>query len=95
MEEPERYLVELRRPGLGWSELDGVAARAREAARELTRRGRPVQFLRSVYVPEDGSCFFLYEGGCEADVRTAAELLGIGVERVVETVHLDRDLADG
>jgi hypothetical protein len=95
MEDSERYMVELRRPGLGWNELDAVAARAREAAGELTRQGRPVQFLRSVYVPEDGSCFFLYEGGSAADVRSAAERVGMTVDRVVETVHLDRDVAHG
>ena len=88
VEKLERYLVELRQPELGWPELDAVSDRAREAAGRLTRLGRPVQFLRSVYVPEDGTCVFLYEGRSAADVRLAAEELKIGVDRVVETVRV-------
>jgi hypothetical protein len=89
VEKAKRYLVEVRRPDAGWSELGAVADRAREAAGRLTRRGRPVQFLRSVYLPEDGTCVFLYEGRSAADVRLAAEGLDIGVDRVAETVLVE------
>jgi hypothetical protein len=88
VEKIERYLVELRRPELGWSDLGTVADHAREAAGRLTRVGRPVRFLRSVYVPEDGTCVFLYEGRSAADVRLAAEELEITVDRVVATVRV-------
>ena len=37
------------------------AARAEQAATELTREGRPVQCLRSIFVPEDETCFLLFE----------------------------------
>jgi hypothetical protein len=89
VERLERYLVELQRPELGWPELSTVAGRARDAAAAVTGPGRPVQFLRSVYVPEDGTCVFLYEGRSAADVRLAAEALGVAVARVVETVRLE------
>jgi hypothetical protein len=95
VEKLERYLVEVRRPEYGWPELAKVVERAREAAGRLTREGRPVQFLRSVYVPEDGTCVFLYEGGSAADVRLAAEALGIAVDRVVETVRVESTQGDG
>lgn len=41
-----------------------------------------MRFLRSVYVPEDDRCFFLYEGDCvetvgRAGVRAHLEILGI------------------
>jgi hypothetical protein len=57
-----RYLVEVRRPPAGSRELQAVAAAARDAADRLREEGMPVRFLRSLFVPEDESCFFLYEG---------------------------------
>jgi hypothetical protein len=87
VDELHRYLVELQRPSLGWPELDAIAAGARQAAGELTRLGRPVRFLRSVYVPEDGSCLLVYEARSASDVRSAAESVGVGVERVAEALH--------
>jgi hypothetical protein len=95
VEKLDRYLVEVRRPELGWPELAAVAGRAREAAGRLTRLGRPVQFLRCVYVPEDGTCVFLYEGRSAADVRLAAEALGMAVDRVAETVRVERMTDEG
>jgi hypothetical protein len=89
MEKLERFLVEVRRPSLGWPELDSDLERARDAAARLTSQGRPVQLLRSVYVPDDGTCVFLYEGRSAADVRSAAEALGLDVERVVETLRIE------
>jgi hypothetical protein len=84
----ERYIVELRCPELGWGDLGAVAERAREAAGRSTRLGRPVRFLRSMYLPEDGTCVFLYEGRSAVDVRLAAEELDIGVDRVAATVRV-------
>jgi hypothetical protein len=89
MEKLERFLVEVRRPARPWSDLDADLERARMAAARLTSEGRPVQLLRSVYVPDDGSCVFLYEGRSVVDVMSAAEALGLEVERVVETIHLE------
>lgn len=89
MEKLERFLVEVRRPARAWSDLDSDLERARMAAARLTSEGRPVQLLRSVYVPDDGSCVFLYEGRSAADVRSAAEALGLEVERVVETIQVE------
>jgi hypothetical protein len=89
MEKLERFLVEVRRPRQGWSDLVSDLERARGAAARLTSEGRPVQLLRSVFVPDDGTCVFLYEGRSAADVRAAAESLGLDVERVSETLQVE------
>ena len=68
-----RFLVELRRPDEGWGEVRAAADEARRAAAELRAAGVPVRFHRSVYVPEDDACFFLFEGPSAADVARAAD----------------------
>ena len=91
MPDLDRYLVELRSPNDGWTELQGVAAQARAAAEQLSVEGTPVRFLRSIFVPEDGSCFFLYEGPSADAVGEAGRRAALAVERVVEAVHVDAD----
>jgi hypothetical protein len=86
--ELERYLVELHRPLSGWQELQGVTAQARAAAEQLSEEGTPVRFLRSIFVPEDDSCFFLYEGPSADVVGEAGRRAALAVERVVEAVHV-------
>ena len=56
-----RYLVELTPARNGFDDIQALAAQSRAACRELTRQGTPVRFLRSVFVPEDGTCFLLFE----------------------------------
>ncbi|MGH7359236.1 MAG: nickel-binding protein [Candidatus Rokuibacteriota bacterium] len=79
------FLVELyvSRTDAGAVELG--AARARAAAEALTREGTPVRYLRSIFVPEDETCF-LYEAGSADAVREAAGRAGLAFERVAEAI---------
>jgi hypothetical protein len=45
-----------------------------------------VRFLRSVFVPEDESCFYLYEAASADDVREAARRAELPVDHVVEAI---------
>ena len=68
------------------SPFDASAARARLAAQELTDEGKPVRYVSSVFVPEDETCFFLYQA-CSADaVREAARRAALPFERVSAAV---------
>jgi hypothetical protein len=81
-----RYLVAIDRPGAGWSNLQALAARARAAAAAHNLAGTPVRFLRTIFVAEDDSCLFLYEGPTHAAVRAAAaeaDLVPTRVRRIV------------
>jgi len=66
------FTLELRRPADGWATLAALTANARRASAELQREGVQVRFLRSVFVPEDEACFYLYQAATEAAVREAA-----------------------
>jgi hypothetical protein len=55
---------------------------ARAAAEEMTRRGTPVQFCRSIFVPAEETCFVLFEAGSAEAVRDAARLAKLPCERI-------------
>lgn len=55
-------------------------------ADQLTREGKPVRFVRSILVPEDETCFYLFEAPSVEAVHEAAERAGLQVERVTEAV---------
>lgn len=83
-----RYLVELRTPEAGWNDLDELAERARAASESMRSNGVCVRFLRSVYVPEDETCFFLFEAERALDVAETARSASLSFSRVEDTIAL-------
>jgi len=78
------FLVELYVPrGEAEGTVLGVA-RAREAAEELNRRGTEIRYLRSIFVPDDETCFHLYRAASIEAVREAESLAGLRFERISE-----------
>jgi hypothetical protein len=66
------FLVELYVSRTDTSAVEERSERARRGAEELSREGTPVRYLRSIFVPEDETCFLLYEAGTAEDVEEAA-----------------------
>ena len=56
------------------------------AAEELRREGRHVRLLQSIFVPEDETCFYLFEAHSDSAVREAANRSGLLIDRVVAAV---------
>jgi Protein of unknown function (DUF4242) len=86
---PTHYTVELSLPHAGWADVQEAAARARAVSEQMWREGEQVRFLRSIFVPEDDACFFLYEGPSAQSVKTAALRARLGVRRVEAALRLD------
>lgn len=55
---------------------------ARAAAEELSRAGVHVRCVSSIFVPEDETCFLLYEAETPDAVRHAAKRAGLAFDRV-------------
>jgi hypothetical protein len=58
--------------------------RARAVAEELTRAGTSVRFDRSIHVPEDEICFFVFDAPSSREATLAAERATLEPVRVVE-----------
>lgn len=54
------------------------------AAAELTAEGQSVRPVRSIFVPEDETCFLLFEAGTAEAVHETARRAAVTCERVVE-----------
>lgn len=80
------YLVETY---LARGDAGGRAARegrARSVAAELTGQGTQVRFDRTIHLPEDEICFFVFEAPSGRDAAFAAERAELSPLRVVEAV---------
>ena len=83
------YLVELYVARTDPGAVERSAQRMRLAAEEQTRLGTPVRYLRSIFVPEDETCFLLLEAGSAAVARDAATLAGLPFEHVAAAIETE------
>jgi hypothetical protein len=67
--------------------------RARSAAEELTDGRTRVRFDRSIYVPEDEICFFVFDASSGRDAALVAERAELDSIRVVEVVSSRKELS--
>jgi hypothetical protein len=80
------YLVETYLARCHAGERAECERRARSAADELTRRGIPVGFGGVIHVPEDETCFFVFEAPSRREASLVARRASLGPVRVVEAV---------
>jgi hypothetical protein len=88
------FLVELY---VSRADADGgerETCRARHAAAALTAEGQPVRLVRSIFVPEDETCFLLVEADTAELVREAATRAAVLYERVLATAGRTDDPPD-
>jgi hypothetical protein len=86
-EKAQGYVVECFVPKAKSADLPAVAARAHEAARAMTLEGTPVRYLRSILIPEDETCFHLFEGASADVVGEVSRRAALTYDRIVEAVE--------
>jgi hypothetical protein len=80
------FLVELYIARTDPGAVERAAERVHLAAEEQRRRGTPVRYLRSIFVPEDETCFMLFEATSADAVRDAASAATLPFERIIGAV---------
>jgi len=67
-------------------QLSGREQRARSAADELTHEQNRVRFNRSIHIPEDELCFFVFDAPSSRDALLVAVRAELDPIRIVEAV---------
>ena len=80
------YLVELYQPAGSGNGPAGVQ-RAREAAAQLTHEGTQVRYVRSIFIPDDETCFHLFEGILVEVIGKASRRAALDYDRIVEVLQ--------
>ena len=81
------YLVELYVARSDSLAVEDGCERARLAAEEETRLGTPVRFLRSIFVPQDETCYLLFAASSPDAVRAAAQRAALPFERLSPAIE--------
>ena len=72
-----------------WQDVQQLTSRARAGAEEMSREGAAIRFLRTIFVPEDQSCFFLYEGNSIEAISEAGRRAELHIVRIGETLQAE------
>jgi hypothetical protein len=80
------YLVETYLARSHAGERAARERRARSAADALTQETARIRFERSIHVPDDEICFFVFDAPSGRDAALAAERAELNPIRVVEAV---------
>ena len=81
------YLVEVYVSRSRGRDARAAAARARAAAEALSREGRQIRYVRTTFLPDDETCFHLFEADSAELVESAARQAELGRARVVAAVE--------
>jgi hypothetical protein len=85
----DEYVVETYLSRIYTCDLEGVAARARAAARELADEGVPVCHVRSVFLSADETCFHFFRAPTANDVREVLGRAGLEFDRISPAVSAE------
>ena len=78
------YLIETYLARGQAAERTSRERQARSAAEELTREHTRVRFDRSIHLPEDEICFYVFDAPSAREAALAAQRAGLDPLRVVE-----------
>jgi hypothetical protein len=85
------YLVEVYAPRNGAAGVRHAAARARDSAQQLSDEGIPTRYMRAIFVPEDETCFHVFEAVSLEAVRAAIGRAELPAHRIVQAVGTHPD----
>jgi hypothetical protein len=75
-------------PGITMDQLAGAQRAAIDTSEQFTADGKPVRYLRSMFVPGEAHCMCLFEAADANTVEEVNKAAGIPFTRVVEAYDL-------
>ena len=84
------YLVEVYLPRSRSDEARAAARRARAAAELLSREGVPIRYVRTTFLPDDETCFHLFEAPTLTAVEEVSRRAALGRARIIPAIEASR-----
>ena len=82
------YLVDRDLPRITPEGLAALQGAEIAAAREVSAAGRPVRYIRSLFIPGEARCLCLFEAGDEATVAKVNGLAQLPFTRIITALDL-------
>ena len=82
------FMADRELPGITMPQLVDAQKAAIETSKRFTAEGRPVKYLRSMYVPGEAHCMCLFEAPDAESVSAVNKAAGIPFTRIVEAMDL-------
>ena len=83
------FLIEVYLPRSSADEARGTACRARAAAEQLTLDGTAVHYVRTSFLPDDETCFHLFEAVSADAVEEVSRRAELRRARVVPYIPIE------
>ena len=81
------FLVEAYVPRSGARDAGAMSRDARAGAEALTREGTPIRYVRATCLPDDETCFHVFESASWEAVAEVCRRAGIGGGRILRAVE--------
>jgi hypothetical protein len=81
------YLVETYVPNTRVQEARAEGQRARAAAGQLSRDGSAIRYVRTTFLPDDETCFHVFEAASDETVEEVCRRAELGRARVVLAIE--------
>lgn len=82
------YAADRNLPGITMDQLAGAQKAAIDTSKQFTEEGKPVRYIRSMYMPGDDRCVCLFEAADAELVKAVNDQAGIPYTRVIEAHDL-------
>jgi hypothetical protein len=82
----KQFLVEVFVPRSRALELAVAKERVRAVTANLSRGHGDIRYVRAIYVPEDETCFYVFDASSADLVAQVSGLAGLPEGRIVETL---------
>lgn len=82
------FMADRELPGVTLEQLADAQRAAIDTSERFTAAGKPVRYIRSMYVPGEEHCMCLFEAQDAASVREVNDAARIPYTRIVEAMDL-------
>ncbi len=82
------YMVDRELPGIALDQLAAAQRVAIETCQRFTAEGKPVRYIRSMFVPGESHCMCLFEAPNADTVKEVNQTAKIPFSRVIEAMDL-------